>query len=146
MSKRKQATKWHVRPVWSEVLLCAQWVGKDPSFLPADSEDSDLTGRMPRLIWVFAGRTCHFVGFVMRWLINLIRNMWAFEWQAKKASLLSLKLRTDRPAHPHFFCNYSVDLCTISRLTQCKQWWHLSDFADAKIALLIIYIYTKVFI
>ena len=26
---------------------------------------------MPRLIWVFAGRTCHFVGFVMRWLINL---------------------------------------------------------------------------
>ena len=23
---------------------------------------------MPRLIWVFAGRTCHFVGFVMRWL------------------------------------------------------------------------------
>ena len=30
------------------------------------SEDSDQTGRMPRLIWVFAGRTCHFVGFVMR--------------------------------------------------------------------------------
>ena len=26
-------------------------------------------GRMPRLIRVFAGRTCHFVGFVMRWLI-----------------------------------------------------------------------------
>ena len=29
-------------------------------------EDSNQTGRMPRLIWVFAGRTCHFVGFVMR--------------------------------------------------------------------------------
>ena len=27
------------------------------SFLHADSEDSDQTGRMPRLIWVFAGRT-----------------------------------------------------------------------------------------
>ena len=27
----------------------------------ADSEDSDQTGRMPRQIWVFAGRTCHFV-------------------------------------------------------------------------------------
>ena len=26
---------------------------------------------MPRLIWVFAGRTCHYVGFVMRWLILL---------------------------------------------------------------------------
>ena len=43
-------TKWHVRPaktqislgvrpVWSESLLCAQWVAKDPSFLNADSED-----------------------------------------------------------------------------------------------------------
>ena len=37
--------------------LCAQWVAMDPSFLHADSEDSDQTGRMPMLIWVFAGRT-----------------------------------------------------------------------------------------
>ena len=29
------------------------------------SEDSDQTGRMPRLIWVFAGRKDHFVDFVM---------------------------------------------------------------------------------
>ena len=55
-------------PVWSASLLCAQWVAKDPSFLHADSEDSDQTGRMPRLIRVFAGRTDHFVGFVMRQL------------------------------------------------------------------------------
>ena len=34
-----------IRPVWSESLLCAQWVAKDPSFLHADSEDSDQTGR-----------------------------------------------------------------------------------------------------
>ena len=46
-----------IRPVWSESLLCAQWVTKDPIFLHADSEDSDQTGRMPRLIWVFAGHT-----------------------------------------------------------------------------------------
>ena len=32
-------------------------VAKDPRFLHADSEDSDQTGRMPRLIRVFAGRT-----------------------------------------------------------------------------------------
>ena len=38
-------------------------------FHQADSEDSDQTGRMPRLIRVFAGRKVHFVGFVMRWLI-----------------------------------------------------------------------------
>ena len=36
--------------------MCAQWVAKDPRFLYADSEDSDQTGRMPRLIWVFTGR------------------------------------------------------------------------------------------
>ena len=30
---------------------------------------SDQTGQMPRLTWVFTGRTCHFVGFVMRQLI-----------------------------------------------------------------------------
>ena len=36
-----------IHPVWSESLLCTQWVAKDPTFLQADSEDSDQTGRMP---------------------------------------------------------------------------------------------------
>ena len=60
-------TKWYVRPaktqtslgicpIWSESSLCAVWVAKDPKFLHADSEDSDQTARMPRLICVFAGR------------------------------------------------------------------------------------------
>ena len=35
-------------------------------FLHAVSENSDQTGRMPRLSRVFAGRTDQFVGFVMR--------------------------------------------------------------------------------
>ena len=34
-----------------------EWVAKDPSFLHVDSEDSDQTGRMPRLIGVFTGHT-----------------------------------------------------------------------------------------
>ena len=46
-----------ILPVWSEYWLCTQWVAKDPSFLHADSEDSGQSGRMPRLILVFAGRT-----------------------------------------------------------------------------------------
>ena len=46
-----------IRPVWSESSLCTQWVAKDRRFFHADSEDSDQTGRMPRLIWVFTGRT-----------------------------------------------------------------------------------------
>ena len=65
-------TKWlcaqpKVRSAWAfaqsdQSSLCAQWVAKGPSFLHADSEDSDQTGQMPRLIWVFAGSTFHFVG------------------------------------------------------------------------------------
>ena len=50
--------------------LCTQWVTEDPMILYADSEDSDQTGRMSRLIWVLAERTCHFVYFVMRRLIS----------------------------------------------------------------------------
>ena len=52
----KTQTCLGIRPVWS-VSLCAQWVAKDPSILHADSEASDQTGWMPRLIWVFAGCT-----------------------------------------------------------------------------------------
>ena len=55
MSARPAKTQ--ISPVWSKSPLCAQWVAKDPRFLHADSEDSDQTGRMPKLIWVFAGRT-----------------------------------------------------------------------------------------
>ena len=75
----KKPAKWlcaqrRLRSAWAspqsdQSSLCTLWVAKDPSFLHADSKDSDQTGRMPRLIWVFAGCTYHFVGFVMRRLI-----------------------------------------------------------------------------
>ena len=72
-------TKWHlrpsktqiilgIRPVWSESSLSAWRNIKSLATHCAHSEDSDQTGWMPRLIWVFAGRTSHFVGFVIRWL------------------------------------------------------------------------------
>ena len=53
-------------PVGSESSQKAQWVAEDPMFLHVDSEDSDQTGQMPRLIRIFAGRIGHFVSFVMR--------------------------------------------------------------------------------
>ena len=67
-------TKWPLRPaktqislgirlVWSNSSQCAQWVAEDPMFLHADSEDSDQTGRMSRLICVFAERNGHFCWF-----------------------------------------------------------------------------------
>ena len=52
-----------IRPVWSESLQCAQCVAEDPVFLHVGSGDSDQIGRIPRLIWVFAGCTDHSVGF-----------------------------------------------------------------------------------
>ena len=50
-----------IRPVWLESSMCATWVAKDPSFLHADSEDYDQSGR-----------TSHFVGFVMRRLSYIL--------------------------------------------------------------------------
>ena len=47
--------------------LGALLVSKDPNILQADSEDW-LDWAMPRLIWVFAGCTGHFVVFCTLWL------------------------------------------------------------------------------
>ena len=58
-----------IGPVWSASLL-SEWRKLESLATSwAHSEDSDQTGRMPRLICVFAGRTCYFVGLVRRWLI-----------------------------------------------------------------------------
>ena len=73
-------TKWHVRPAKTQISLGIRPVWSESSLFAwrklgslathwSHSEDADQTGWMPRLIWVFAGRTDHFVGFVMRWLI-----------------------------------------------------------------------------
>ena len=62
-------TKWHVssaktqislgiRPGWSESSLSAWRKLGSLATHWAHSEDSDQTGRMPRLIWVFAWRIC----------------------------------------------------------------------------------------
>ena len=58
-----------IRPVWSESSLSAWRNLGSLATHWAHSGDSGQTGRMPRLIWVFAGRT-HFVGFVMSRLIS----------------------------------------------------------------------------
>ena len=65
-AQRRLRSAW--APAQSESSLCAQWKAEDPSFLHADSEDSDQTGWMRRLIslrWAHS----HFVGFVVLRLI-----------------------------------------------------------------------------
>ena len=134
-TQRRLRSTW---PVCSEYWLCTQWVAKDPSFLHADSEDSDQTGRMPRLIWVFAGRTCHFVGFVMRrfilyepnyenvcqpipvkqilssYLFSLQSDQcvynWAMYWENQFYAIC------DQPAHPRTQISIFVVLCLDSIL------------------------------
>ena len=79
----KKPTKWHVHPaktqislgihpVWSESSLSAWRKLWSLASHWAHSKDSDQTGRMPRLIWGFAGRVCHFVGFVTKHLTCLL--------------------------------------------------------------------------
>ena len=61
-------TKWHVRPVKTQISLGIRPVWSESSLSAwrklgslathwAHSKDSDQTGQMPRLIWVFAGPT-----------------------------------------------------------------------------------------
>ena len=60
-----------IRPVRSESSQSAWRNIRSLATHWAHSEDSDQTGRMPRLIWVFAGLN-HFVDFVMSWLICFV--------------------------------------------------------------------------
>ena len=72
--------KWHVRPaktqlslgihrVWSRSSLSACRKLGSLATHSVQSKDSYQAGQMPRLIWIFAGRTRHFVVFIMRCLI-----------------------------------------------------------------------------
>ena len=93
-------TKWHVRPaktqirpVWSESSLSA-WrkIGSLATHW-SHSKDSDQTGWMPRLIWVFIGRTCHFVGFItMR--LNFPKLTAHYLWLSMSNTTVSWKILT----------------------------------------------------
>ena len=68
--------------------------------LHSDSEDSDQTGRMPWLIWVFAGRTCHFVGFVM-WRLNMLSFQMSCRYVIKSLICCNLLLvGPNKDPHP----------------------------------------------
>ena len=73
------------------------------------SEDPDQTGRMPRLIWVLAGCTGHFVGFAilrfkclsiyLRWTIKFTNVPKPTNWQVCPAKTqISLHIHVDAQA------------------------------------------------
>ena len=89
--------KWPVHPAMTQISLGIRLVWSESSLSPwrdlgslathwAHSEDSDQTGRMSRLIWVLAGRTCDFVCFVTLWLNYLLvwfrLAWWPYYWES----------------------------------------------------------------
>ena len=119
----KKPTKWLYaqRRLWSawalaqsdQFSLCAQWVAKEPSFLHADSEDSDQPGC-----------TWHFVGFVMRWLILGILGQWKmiFKGQEQQWNIIWVQkdfvLQQDLPLRHYWerkmLCNTDASAYTIT--------------------------------
>ena len=96
MTKR---TKWHVHPAKTQISLGICPVLSESSLSAwrklgslatdgAHSEDADQTGRVPRLIWVFAGRT-----LILLILSCLIR---VFAVRMKKARILSYRWSAQR--------------------------------------------------
>ena len=100
MSVRPAKTKISlgIRPVWSESLLSAWRMLGYLATQWAHNKDSDQTGRMPRLIWVFAGRT----------LILLIRSCrgsivhYAYKW-----ARLLYWIWLCKTAHTHYNISFS---------------------------------------
>ena len=95
--RRRVATTWHVRPAKTQTSL-----GGSESSLSAwrnlgtlathwaHSEDPDQTGRMPRLIWVFAGRTVILLFLSCRG--SNLDSDHVFEWFSLQVAILRLKL------------------------------------------------------
>ena len=136
-----------IRPVWSMSSLNTLWVAKGLTFLHADSEDSDQTGRMPRLIWVFAGGTSQFIGFVMWWLMWLKPSCTNIQlpFGPRQANLVLIAYASSEgsgePAHPRSLARTFVarsykqwvkrNLQTESQIPSPSEWlgmrsWNLS--------------------
>ena len=88
--------KWHVRPaktqislrirpVWSESSLSAWRNHGSLATHWAHSEDSDQTGRMPRLIWVFVERTVILLALIISgaWQSTLICRSQIWSWNQR---------------------------------------------------------------
>ena len=129
-------------PVWSESSLSAWWKLRPIATHWAHGEDSDQTGRMPRLIRVFSGRICHFVSFVMRRLNN------CFTFHSMKTikppfqhlkPLLRSWINTPTPENENFGTskNNKDFICYTAKTLWTLDWYHclFSFFVQATIFL-----------
>ena len=116
-----------IHPVWSVSSLCAQWVAKDPVFLHPTAK-TDQTGRMhpPSLIWVFAGHTCHLVGFVMWQLIMCLLIKPSIVWAVWTVTLKTWSWKTPKSGQKKRKEN-------VSKVLKCQPFFRL--FRDHQLSL-----------
>ena len=74
-----KATKWHLRPAKTQLSAWRKFVSLATHW--AHSKDTDRTGRMARLIWVFAGHTlilliCRDVAKIIQLSALITRSGW----------------------------------------------------------------------
>ena len=129
-----------IRPVWSVSSLSAQWVANDPSFLHADSEYSDQTGRMPRLIWVFAGRTVTLLVLLCRGsftIVIVVSRQCKFEPPHDKTNKMACAPSKDSDQPGHLLSPIRVFAIRMKKawvlsypLSAQRRLW--SDWADAQ--------------
>ena len=89
---------------------------------------------MPRLIWVFAWRTCHFVGFVMRRLVSIschylqsslvclgsILQYWKADWTLAICCHIYMMLENTKLFHlsgQQLYCAFTSQMITMHLLT-----------------------------
>ena len=130
MSRLKtKPTRWHMRPaktqislgirlVWSESSLSAWRIIGSLATHKRDSEDSDQTGRMSRLICVFAWRICHLL--VLSWgrsyiIIQLICMYKTRRLAHRVKTLISRCLPTKHPQLTT--CVPNLDKTSLSRIS-----------------------------
>ena len=114
-----------IGPVWSESSLCAKRVAKDPSFLPADSEDwSDWADAQADLSLRWAHT--HIVGFVMSRLILLFTGyMYWF--------VTGMKPGLEKSEFYSLVGNRAESGKTILKVGRVKRIWYLSAMRAAKV-------------
>ena len=118
--------KWRLRSAWASAqsdqnLRCPHEETLGP-YLPIEcTVKTDQTGRMFRLMWVFAGSTCHFVGFVM------VRLIW--EWKKRfKKYYKPIYIHDIHNSDIFWKINHSENLITctsIKAMKQARETWKL---------------------
>ena len=96
---------------------------------------TDQTGRMPRLIWVFTGRTCHFVGSVVtRWLkfylgLPEMRPFFIFSPVLSLVVSLTWKIKTGVGRNT-FLSSSSLLHHSIYLWFICFTWWSIDELEN----------------